>query len=142
MAFGLQPLGDVIGPAVVGVDGRAGAVGDGIAEEDDRVRVGLRRRQNAAQEQTRLVRAVRLEIRVLRLVAGRGNIGGLRAIPMDRGDARLLRQLTATLDKGLTERSTGSLTSGAPGGMTAEVCPPNVTGFSVAGSVGAPPRPQ
>ena len=56
---------------------------------------GLRRRQNAAQEQSRLVRTVRLEIRVLCFVAGRGDIGRLRAIPVDGSHAGLLRQVEA-----------------------------------------------
>jgi hypothetical protein len=36
-------------------------------------------------------------------------------------------------------RSTGSLTSGAPGGMTAVALPPKVTGLTVAGSMASPP---
>src|SRR5690606_15619160 len=37
---GLQPLGEAIGPAAVGVERRAGAVGDRVADRDDRRRLG------------------------------------------------------------------------------------------------------
>ena len=95
VVLGLQPFCDMVRPAIVGISGGTIAVGDGIAEEHDGPRIGLRGRQDAAEQQAGLDGAVRLEVRGHRHVAGARDIAGLHAVPVHRTDAGPLGEIEA-----------------------------------------------
>src|SRR5512142_195134 len=52
------------------------------------------------------------------------------------------KKLTATLESGASLRSTGSLTTGAPGGMVTEGAPPKVSALSVPGTMAPSAAPM
>ena len=101
---GMQAARQHVGPAVVAVERGAGAVGDRIAERDDRLRAGRRRMSTASRKYQDAVEkgnAASPSSRALRAAAGRAEVRGLQRLgvpghrPALAGDVEAHRQLAA-----------------------------------------------
>jgi hypothetical protein len=76
----MEPLGQEVGPTVIGIRGGGRAIGDRIAERHDRPGVGRGVDHDPAQEDPGLDRLRRLELDVAREVAFAGDVGCLHAL--------------------------------------------------------------